>query len=96
MKAYSENKTVYISDFIKFKHKKRRVNSLKFSYLYLMHYVSTAERQIIKFSYSYVSNFNLSSMTKYKAIYISDFIKENHKKRKANQLKVYSYILFIM
>ena len=34
-----------------------------------MHYVSTAERQIIKLSYKYISNFNLSSMIKCKAIY---------------------------
>ena len=61
-----------------------------------MHYVSIVERQITKFSYSYISNFSLSSMIKYKAIYISDFIKEKHKKRKVNQLKVYSYFLYTM
>ena len=29
MKAYSDNKTVYISDFIKYKYKKRRVKQLR-------------------------------------------------------------------
>ena len=31
MKAYSDNKTVYIMDFIKYKHKKAELNSLEFS-----------------------------------------------------------------
>ena len=66
MKAYSDNKTVYISDFIKQKHKKRRGNSLEFSYLQLMHYVSTAERQIVKLSSKYVSTYILSTMIKQK------------------------------
>ena len=33
MKAYSDNKTVYISDFIKWKHKKRRVKQLRIQLL---------------------------------------------------------------
>ena len=33
MKAYSDNKTVYISDFIKYKYKKRRVKQLRIQLL---------------------------------------------------------------
>ena len=33
MKVYSDNKTVYISDFIKQKHKKRRVKQLRIQLL---------------------------------------------------------------
>ena len=33
MKAYPNNKTVYISDFIKCKHKKEELNSLEFQFL---------------------------------------------------------------
>ena len=33
MKAYSDNKTIYISDFIKQKHKKRRVKQLRIQLL---------------------------------------------------------------
>ena len=51
MKAYSDRKTVYISDFIKQKHKQRRVKQL-------MQYVSTAERQIVKLSSKDISNYN--------------------------------------
>ena len=40
MKAYSDNKTAYISDLIKQKHKKE-----EFSCLYAMYCVSTTERQ---------------------------------------------------
>ena len=53
-----------------------------------MHYVSTAERQIIKFSAKYISNSNLSSMIKYKAIYVSDFVKQKHRKRRVEQVRV--------
>ena len=55
MKAYSDYKTVYIKQ----KHKKRRVKQL-------MHYVSTAERQIIKFSSKDISKFNLGTTIKAK------------------------------
>ena len=45
MKAYSDYKTVYISDFIKQNLIiKEELNSLEFSYLQLTHYVSTAEK----------------------------------------------------
>ena len=55
MKAHSDNKAIYIRDFIKQNHNKRRFKQL-------MHYVSTTERQLIKLSSKYISNYNLSIM----------------------------------
>ena len=60
MKAFPDNKTVYINDFIKQKHKKRRINQFRVFFLQLTYYVSTTERQIIKLSYKYISYFNLN------------------------------------
>ena len=52
-----------------------------------MHYVSTAERQIIKLSSNYILSFNLSSMIKCKVIYMSDGIKWKHKKEELINLR---------
>ena len=50
--------------------RKKELNSLEFSYLYLIHYVITAERQIIKLSFKHVSNSNLSIKIKVESNHI--------------------------
>ena len=50
--------------------RKEELNSLEFSFLWLMHYVNTTERQIIKFSSKDVGNYNLGITIKQKDNYI--------------------------
>ena len=56
MKAYSDNKTVYISDFIKQKHKKRRVKQL-------IHYKYSKKTNEASLAIN-ISSFNLSVTVK--------------------------------
>ena len=42
MKAHSDNKTVYISDFIKQKHKKRRAKQLRVQLLIALYTIVTS------------------------------------------------------